>query len=322
MANYKQLTKSERQEIYILKEKGYNQSDIAKAIGKNKSTISRELSRNSVTEKNTNKRVYLPDKAEHKKYTRRKYSKYYAKKIIANSDLRKYIDEKLQLYWSPEQIAGRWNTENEKLKVSHVIIYNYIYSAQGQKYHEYLYKKRYKPKKRRINKTKRTMIPNRTLIDERPDRINQRLEVGDFEGDLIVSKKGYKSAALTLIDRKTRLLFAEKLENRKPSHVAGKVKKIKEKVNINSITIDNGIEFKDHEEYGCATYFCHPYSSWEKGQIEYANRLIRRFIPKKSNISDYSNKQIQKIVEIINNTPRKCLGYKTPIEVYLEETCK
>ena len=230
--------------------------------------------------------------------------------------MRDYIEKHLTLYWSPEQIAARWNKEHDDLQVSHVLIYRYIYSARGQKFYEYLYTQRYRPKKRRRIKPQREIIKNRTSIDERPEEINRRLNIGDFEGDLIVSRKGEKSALLTLIDRKSRFLLAEPLENKKPKLVEKKIRKIQKRQPLRSLTIDNGIEFKNHEKYGCTTYFCHPYSSWEKGQIEYANRLIRRFIPKKSRIADFSPQYIQKIVELINHTPRKCLDYRTPYEVH------
>jgi len=324
MKQYKQVTKDQRQEIAILRNKGYKQKEIAKVVELSESTISRELNRNSVVvnkkgPKPVGVRSYIPNKADNKRRHRRRMCKTQFKKIITNGKLRDFIEENIQKYWSPEQIGERWNKENEDVKISFVTIYKFMYSAQGQKFHGFLYSKRYKPKKRRLNATKREMITNRTWIEDRPQSINERKYFGDFEGDLIVSKKGEKSSLLTVIDRKTRLLFAQPLENRKPKLVTQRFKKISQQVKIKSITLDNGIEFKDHENFGCKTYFCHPYSSWEKGQIEYANRMIRQFIPKRSIISDFSDQQIQDIVYLINSTPRKCLDYQTPFEAYTQE---
>ena len=320
---YNQLSKTERQEIFLLRKKGYSLRDIGKALSRNVGTISREIKRNSIVpngkgSKPPGEKIYLPDKAELKKYQTRKYCKIYLKKLVYTEGLRQYIEDYLQKHWSPEQIAGRWN-ESHETKISYRIIYRFVYSAQGQKFYECLYSKRYKPKKRRMNTTTREMIKERVWIDERREEINKRETLGHFEGDLIVSRKGERSALLTVIERKSRYLLAEFLPNRSPKIVEQKIHKIRQIHFIHSITLDNGIEFKNHMNYGCETYFCHPYSSWEKGQIEYANRLIRRFIPKKSVISDFSPEQIQKFVEIINNTPRKCLNYKTPYEVYTQE---
>lgn len=320
---YKQITKIERIEIYLLKEKGYSFRDIGKALSRSPSTISREIRRNSIVpdgkgSKPPGEKVYLPQKAELKKYQRRKYCKIYLKKIVYTSGLLRYIKKYLQKKWTPEQIAGRWNREHH-IKIHYRIIYKFVYSAQGQKYHEYLYSKRYKPKKRKLTNSVREIIKDRTWIDNRPESINNRKEAGHFEGDLIVSRKGEKSVLLTVIERKSRFLQVEQLPNKTPKEIEKKIHKIRKNTPMKSLTLDNGIEFKNHLNYGCKTYFCHPYHSWEKGQIEYANRLIRRFIPKKSNIADYSPKQIKEIVFIINNTPRKCLNYRTPQEVFTEQ---
>lgn len=326
MANYKQITKSERQELFILKKKGYSNWDIWKALWRSTSTIWREIKRNSIVVdwkwRNPEWDLkYIPDKANHKKYVRRKYCKIYLKKITW--DIEKYIIKKLKIYWSPEQISWRWNEENPERMISHVLTYNYVYSARWNKYHKYLYQKRHTKRKRKWKKEKREIIKNRTWIDDRPTIINERKRFWDYEWDLIVSQQWDRSVLLTIIERLSRLLIAKKSDNKKPKEIWKKIRRIQKKIdNMLSLTVDNWIEFWWHENYDCDVYFCHPYSSWEKWQIEYANRLIRRFIPKKSNLSEYSDKQIKRIVDIINNTPRKCLKYKTPIEVYNKNITK
>jgi IS30 family transposase len=131
-----------------------------------------------------------------------------------------------------------------------------------------------------------------------------------------VSKKGDKNSLLVLLDRYSRYVFVRKVKDKKPRRILNEIDRIAKMNSINSITFDNGIEFQQHYKLNCNTYFCHPYSSWEKGAVEYANRLIRRYIPKKTYIKDYSKYYIQAVIEKLNHTPRKCLNYKTPYEVY------
>lgn len=307
----KKLTKTDREEIYILLSKKYSLREIAKSLGRNVSTISREIKRNAVNNE------YTPNKAQVKSYQRRKYCKIYLKKIIYNQKLEEFIQNSLKNnQWSPEAIAGRWNLENTE-KVSHLTIYKYLYSVIGYHFSKYLKSKRKKSKKRTFLKTDRQLIPFRTWIDERPEYINLRENIGDFEGDTIVSRRGDKTSLLTLLDRKSRFLFIRKISNKKPKIVLDKLKRISKDFNINSITFDNGVEFRDHFKLNTKTYFCHPFSSWEKGSVEYANRLVRQFIPKKSLIKNYSYKFVANISQKLNNTPRKCLGYLTPYEVFI-----
>ena len=165
-------------------------------------------------------------------------------------------------------------------------------------------------------KTKRELIKNRVQIDDRPEAINNRSEFGHWEGDTIYSHRGDKTVFLTSQERLSRYLLANKLSNRKAHRIGNILSQATENYKIKSITLDNGTEFIRHEQIGCQVYFCHPYSSWEKGGIEYANRLIRRYCPKKSKLKDYSYQYLQKTVMQINNTPRKCLNFRTPQEVF------
>ena len=160
------------------------------------------------------------------------------------------------------------------------------------------------------------LIPNRTWIEARERVVEQRSRGGDFEGDLIVSKRGDRSVLATLICRSSRFLFARKLPNKKPRVVCGALREFVAKQVLRTITLDNGVEFRDHESLGCKTYFCHPYSSWEKGSIEYANRLLRRYFPKKTKLASIQPEQLAFVVHRINHTPRKCLNWKTPAEVF------
>jgi IS30 family transposase len=140
--------------------------------------------------------------------------------------------------------------------------------------------------------------------------------MGHWEGDTLGSKRGETLNVLGSIERKSRFLIADILPNRKPALSAKKLRSWNLKYHFQSITLDNGIEFRNHEQIGCNTFFCHPFSSWEKGQVEYAMRLLRRLIPKKYSLQNVSKKQLQAFVNLLNNTPRKCLNWKTPYQVF------
>ena len=305
-----QLTKTERQEIYLLKEKGYSLRSIGKALGRNASTISREIRRNSV------KQEYVPKKAQMKFYLRWKYRKPYIKKIRENDELERYIITRLKEGWSPEQIAGRWNRENNDT-VTYSSVYRYLHSQFGRKYKKLL---PYKGRKRKkgARKGQKVLIPQRTWIDERPEVVNHRKRFGDFEGDTIVSRRGDTTSFVSLIERKSRYLFAYKVPNKKSDQMQQTILSLTKNIPVQTMTFDNGVEFAHHYKLPYDTYFCRPYSSWQKGQIEYANRLIRRFFPKRTLLKNISLQQLQSAINTINNTPRKCLNFKTPQEVFLE----
>lgn len=308
-----QLSKTERQQIAYHYERGYGPTAIGKMIGRDKSVISREIRRNKVNGE------YVASKAHMKCYQRRYWVLTDIQKIRSHPELEAFIEEGMRRRhpWSPEQIAGRWNEyEAPKFgyKITHPTIYKYLYRFRLDLCKR-LCTQRTK-KHRRKPKTKRQMIPDRVWIDDRPEVVEQRKRLGDYEADTISSTKDDKTNLLTIIDRTSRYLMVSKNKDRKPQRIVLKVRqKLKSKPQ-HSCTLDNGIEFKKHQNFGLPTFFCHPYSSWEKGQIEYANRLIRRHFPKKTKLADISPQQLALIVKAINNTPRKCLNYKTPHEVF------
>jgi IS30 family transposase len=200
-------------------------------------------------------------------------------------------------------------------------IYKWLYSAFGQRYCPLLPKQRYSPKKRRTTKGKRVMIPNRTGIEERPQEANERSEVGHGEGDTMVSgKKHGSTAALAVVeDRKSRVTHLRKIPNLKPSTMASALKQMGKSLQLKTLTLDNGIENKDHEAVAVSlkirTFFCNPYHSWEKGSVENTIGRIRRFIPKGADLADYTDSEIAAIEHWLNHTPRKCLNYQTPYDI-------
>jgi len=308
------LIKTERQEIYLLKQKGYSLREIAKALARSPSTISREIQRNAVFGK------YHPAKAHHKSYTRWKYRKLYLKKILEYPDMENFLRQQIIRGWSPEQVAGVWN-RTHSVKISPLTVYKYIYSDYSIGLTKHLLTKRIR-KRKRIPKEKRQLIPYRVWIDDRPDIINNQKRIGDWEADLICSRRDDKTVILTLLERKSRYLIATMLPNKRPSTIKKAIEDSLHRFPCHSITFDNGLEFAHHYKLrallNCETYFCHPYSSWEKGAVEYANRLIRRRIPKKSYIKNYSEPFLQDIVTCLNHMPRKCLDFQSPHHVFFD----
>jgi IS30 family transposase len=312
---YTHIKKGERLEIAILLNKDYGVRDIARVLGRSPGTISEEIKKNSVNG------VYDPKKAQHKAYVRRKYSKYQGMKIVQNSQLREYIEEKLKEDWSPEQIAGRLKNVDTYLPyASQRVIYKFVYSVYGRNLERYL---RYKGKKRKRKREKRIKLKNRTFIDQRPEIISKRERFGDWEGDLIVSGKSGKGVLVVLQERKSRYPLIERVMSQKTVVINEHIqKRTGGFICFNSLTIDNDISFSKHEELskllGCPIYFCHPYHAWEKGGVENTNKLIRQYIPKGTDISKLTDEYLREVERKLQNRPRKCLGYKTPLEVMRE----
>lgn len=317
---YSHITKTERLEIALLLRKGYSYRDMSAVLGRSHTSISREVTQNKVNG------AYDPKKAHTKAQVRRKQSKYQGMKVRERPGLECYVQKKMKGGWTPGSIAGRLQEIDTHLPyVSKDGIYKYLYSVWGQYYCQYLPSQRYKRRKRRGKKTKWTMIPNRVGIEQRSEEIEKRSCFGHFEGDTVVSGRRHRSNASlsVLYERKARYIDAKKIPDRKPESNNGAIASMAEKLTkFLSLTLDNGIENTKHEELqellAILIYFCDPYASWQKGGVEQSNGLLRRFIPKGANIDDYTQEEIDMITMQLNNTPRKCLGYKTPMEVMQE----
>lgn len=310
-----QLKKTDRKEIEYYLKKGYKKSQIGDLLGKHKSVIKREIDRNSVNGE------YIAEKAHHKAYQRRYWVIKETSKIRDYPDLENYIEEKLKEKnpWTPQQIAERWNKKHSEkygCKISHPTIYKFLRKSRLDLC-KYLCTKRQKPKRRKI-KAKKELIPNRTWIDDRPNIVAEKERLGDWEGDTIVSVKGDKTSILVLHDRASRFICVSKSCDKKSKRITKKVRKLLKDKPQETLSLDSGIEFRDHQNFGITTFFCHPYSSWEKGGVEYSNRLLRRHFPKKSELKNVSPKKLANIVQAINNTPRKCLDWNTPAEIFYQ----
>jgi IS30 family transposase len=314
---YKHLTQEQRYRIDALFKANHSQSFIAKQLGICKSTISRELRRNS-------KRPGKYSAVRAQEYANERKERFCRNRRF-NPKMQEFIREKLSKdQWSPEQIHGYCKAHNIPM-VSHERIYQFIYQdkAKGGMLYRHLrvackrYRKRYGS-----SNYHRHFIKDRIFIDHRPDVINNKLRYGDWEIDTITGK-GNKGAIVTVVERKSAFLLMAKLGGKKPKDLAKAVVRLlapyKEKVL--SITADNGTEFAHHkyisEKLEADIYFAHPYSSWERGLNEYTNKLIRQYIPKKTDLNDYNEQYINAVNMKINSRPRKKLGFNTPIKVLL-----
>lgn len=315
------LTDAERCEIDILHSKGYSARAIAKALGRSPNTVANELKRNSYQDGR-----YVATRAKQKAYVRRKYAKYQGKKIQEDGALRAFIILKLSERWNPDEIAGYLKANpSVGLYASKTAIYEWLRSEWGQQYCPLLYSKRYRKKPRKQNKTDRVMIPDRTSITERPLAALDRMEPGHCEYDSIVSSKrsGSTAALAVLTERSSRLVRATLVPNLKPKPFARTVTGLTNGLRVRTLTTDNGIENRQHtlvtKKTGAPVFFTDPYSSWQKGSVENANRMLRHYFPKGTDFATVSQTAVDEALARINNKPRRILGYKSSLQVAKEK---
>lgn len=319
--NYVHLNQTKRDRIEALFSSGHKQKEIARILDVDKSTISREKKRNRKkirAKGGTRDGPYLASLAHHKAYVRRHDARYQGKKINENDALQAYIIEKLKAYWSPDVISGRMKKERKPFYASKTAIYEWLRTARGVQNCKYLFSRRYYKKKRRNNKTKKALIPNRRGLTERPKGATNRTRYGHFEEDTVVSgkKTGSKVSLAVIYERKAKYACLRKIDTLSPVlHNRAITSMTSSFSKTLSITFDNGIENTKHELLNVPTFFCDPYSSWQKGGVENVNKAIRQFIQKGSDIANYSDDYIARIEKILNQRPRKSLKYLTPREV-------
>jgi len=314
MRTYTQLTQEERYQKSVLLKIGQNQTEIAEMIGKHKSSISREVRRNR------GQRGYRPKQAHQMSLNRR----HKAKPRIQEATWA-LIESKLQEDWSPEQISD-WLKFNTEIQVSHERIYLYIYvdKRAGGSLHQHLRCQK-KRRKRYGGYDRRGKLPNRRSIEERPEIVDQRQRIGDWEVDTMIGK-GHRQAIVTLTERKSRFALLRKVERRKANLVSAAVIDLLQPVadRLHTITGDNGKEFAEHEriaqELEVSFFFAHPYAAWERGANENMNGLVRQYIPKNRDLLSVTDEELLLIMNKLNHRPRKCLDFKTPFEVFFEQS--
>jgi IS30 family transposase len=319
MREYKQLTEEDRIEIYAMMQAGKKQNEIASILGVNPGTVSRELARN------TGFRGYRPKQAHQKALHRRTAARKAVKMTPKTID---YIECKLSQQHSPEQISDRMKLDSQWSGpvVSHERIYQHIWrnKADGGRLYKHLRiigtKRR---RKRRNSRDMRGMIKNRVGIESRPDIVERKVRVGDWEGDTVVGKN-HKGALVTLVDRKSKFTLIERVDNYTADAVEQAIISAMKSLSRRhyTLTVDNGKEFSNHENVASKlqikVYFADPYSAWQRGLNENTNGLIRQYVPKSSEIRTITKEQIELIMDRLNNRPRKSLGFLTPNEVFYE----
>jgi IS30 family transposase len=238
-------------------------------------------------------------------------------KIEEYPALKSFVIEKLIARWNPDEIAGYMKRKHLHPHASKTAIYDWLRTSRGERYCIYLYSKRKRVKKRRP-KTKKVIIPNRVGIERRYDGANNRTRYGHWERDTVVSRKGCAGGIAPHQERKSRFLVGRKVWSMSPVEHAAATIFVERSMVMKSATADNGIENRHHELWGTTTFFCDPYSSWQKGGVENANKMLRAFFPKGTDFSRVSQDVIDRVCAIINNKPRKILGYRSALEVALK----
>jgi len=318
---YEHLSKEERDLIAVLKAQGCFMREIGEAIGRDKATVSRELRRNAPA---IYKGYYLSHKAQER--ARYRWVVSHQRNRLKSREIREYVVHHLKEGLSPELIAGRLPIDHPGARSSHEAIYQYIY-AERRDLIRYLVRHNRKRRPRgHSRKHRKSHIPNRVSIEARPAIAEKRERVGDWEADTVVSRKS-KAALQVLGDRTSRVVIIRKITNTTSAAVRATIQKALRVYPVDirkTITYDNGHENVEHEEIneelGTRSFFCNPYHSWEKGTVENMIGLIRRYLPKGTDLKKVSNERIQEIEYALNSRPRKCLRFRTPFEVLYQLT--
>ena len=316
---YEQLSLEERCTIAQLREAGQSIRQIASAMDRSPSTISRELKRNG-----GRKVGYKPSYAQQQARARR----WSGSRLERDDALRALVLGQLARGWSPEQVAGRLKLDHGHRVISYETIYRFI-SAQIRRTNDGRwrhYLPRAKSRRGRYGRHGGSSVKRmkmRQSISERPAEAADRQAAGHWEADYMLFA-AYGQNILVAHERKTRLTLLARLPNRKAEPTAQALARLVEpwpEAMRATITFDNGTEFANHyrltQQLGIDTYFCDPRSPWQKGGIENAIGRLRRYLPRKTNLNAISPRELDAIASQYNNTPRKCLDYKTPAEACL-----
>ena len=318
---HSKLSALEREKIAIWLAQSVSKREMARRLVRSDSTIREEVNRNRWKE------GYVAVHAQAETIKRKKKAGH--RYPLKNKSVYKYVLKKLRSGWSPEQVAGRLKLKHPNNKywhIHHETIYRHIYDPdnRAKELWEYLPRKQKKRRKKGGRKVHKSRIPDRVSIHERPGEIETREVFGHWEGDSIEGR-AHKGGIHTQVERKTRLTLASMLPDLTAKQTARAAKKVffsLPQEAKQSTTLDNGKEFTNHQQFGLPTYFADPYSSWQRGTNENTNGLIRRYLPKKTDLTKVTQQELNDIIWELNNRPRKCLGYLTPQEAYENELNK
>lgn len=320
MKSYTHFTLSERESLQLFLEQDLSMREIARRLNRDVSSVSREIKRNLSKKKNR----YNAWRATTLYIVRRKkcVRKF---KITVGSELYYYILDKLNQYWTPEQIAERAKREGYDISFSaiYLAIKRGVFKEVTRKSHL----RRRGKRKHNKNSNCNSIQPIHTIHD-RPKIVEENVRYGDFEGDTIYGAVG-KGCIVTLVDRKSKLLLAALSKDRNSENIrkafVNAFKCLDFDIPIESITLDNGSEFaafeKIEKDLQTTIYFADPHSPWQRGLNENTNDLLRFFFPKGTNFHNVTDEELQTVVALINNRPRKTLDFFSPIEVLSKKCC-
>jgi len=315
MTGYHRLTREERYQIEALLNSGLSLRQMAQQLNRAPSTLSRELAKSKANQ------TYSAGFADNRSQEQRRKPRYSLRKI--RGELETYIREKILLDWSPEQIVGRRRQLRMSPSICYQSIYRYI-ERDKKRWGSLWSHLRVLRKKRKDRKSPHWRpftagLPPRTMIEERPKIVEARRRLGDYERDTLLGK-AHRSLLLTIVDRTSRLLKLAWLPKSTSHFVHEATVGLLKKETVKTITNDNGHEFARHPETAralkAAIYFSHSYRAWERGTNENTNGLLRQYFPRKKDIAQPPAKELRRIEYLLNTRPRKCLGFKTPLEIH------
>jgi IS30 family transposase len=303
---YEQISKTEREQIALRKRQGARCGQIGKELGRWRSTIWREIRRNAEEDG-----FYRAGRAQERAEERRGRPRR-PRKLAAN-ELRQPVEEGLKAYWSPEQISGRWAAEGQ-VPISRTTIYRHVWAHP--EYRKYLRGPDGIERKRRSQYQR---IRDRKMIDERPAEVEERQRVGDWESDTLRGPMMSAGSLVTHVERRTRYVKVGWLVDRNARTLNAATVEGLRGLPVHTLTVDNGMEFARFLELeanlGAKVYFAHEGCPWERGSNENTNGLLRQFFPRGTNLGFLGPADVRRAEELLNNRPRKCLGYRTPKEM-------
>jgi IS30 family transposase len=314
---YKHLSLKEREKLYGWMKAGLSLRETARRLGRDVSTLSRELKRNSPPIRTG---YYLPAKAQVRALKRNIKSRTRAR--LKSLKIRRYVLRKLRQDMSPEQIAGRLSTDKPGSGISHEAIYQFIYAEARDLIPLLAHSHRKRLKRWHTKKHRKSHIPQRVPITQRPQIVEARRQFGHWEADTAISRTSLP-ALLVMTERKSRFVKIAWLPRKSADATRAAINRRLSQMPKGlrrTVTYDNGSENVEHLKVnatvGTKSYFCLPFHSWEKGTVENTVGLVRRYFPKKTDFDTITHEQVRRVEWRLNNRPRKCLNFRTPLEVF------
>ena len=312
MQSYHHFTLEERESLSQMLKESIPKAEIARRLGKHRSSIGREIQRNKNKDNN-----YHPWRATICYIVRRKLC--IRKPRLADKVAYDFVVFGLDQFWSPQIIAERWNMEHPSVPLAPATIYRSLHRKQLPEFTKNTHLRR---RGKRKNCRCQTIHPVHTIHD-RPKEAESRQRLGDLEGDTVYGGIA-KGCLLTLVDRTSRFLYAALSKTRESKLIEMAFEEALGECRPESITLDNGSEFADFKQieknHNTTVYFADPHSPWQRGSNENINGLIRFFFPKGTNFHAVTQADLDRVLSLINNRPRKCLGWLSPVE-FLSRSC-